>query len=258
MGFGWGITGDRHGAGSKGCGVGKKYLYGKYEYLGHFLDGAENVPENRGIRFCDIIHYKTMENEQVRDDESRRVFTLDKELFTIEINGEKIKSEDLQEHPTAELTVPRCYCLCLSHKQNDPVMFARFGADICIEVDTDVLIEFLVTLVSKRFPFRVLHGDINYFPSVMTVNPPIEEALIFHKDANLYSVEAEYRIALVLPETVHLISDGKKIEVLKGDEPSYLQIGHKEKSIWPLIFTDYYRLPGDLNSSPSTVSGSVE
>lgn len=64
-----------------------------------------------------------MENEQVRDDESRRLFTLDKELFTIEINGQKIYSDDLQEHPTAELTVPRCFCLCLSYKKNDPAMF---------------------------------------------------------------------------------------------------------------------------------------
>ena len=220
----------------------KKYLYGKYEYLGLFLDGAENVPENRGIRFCDIIHYKTMENEQVRDDESRRLFTLDKELFTIEIDGKKINSEDLQEHPTAELTVPRCYCICLSDKKNDPVMFSRFNADVCVEVDTDTLIEFL-EMIAKRIPFRILHGEITYFPSVMTSNPPIEEALIFYKDADLYSVEAEYRIALILPERVHLICDGEKVEVLQGDEPSFLQLGHKDKTIWPLIFTDYFRLP---------------
>lgn len=219
----------------------RKYLYGKLKHLGIFLDGADNVPENRGIRFCDIIHYKTMENEKVRDDESRRVFTLDKELFTVEINGKTIDSKDLQDHPTAEIAVPRCYCLCLSHKKDDIEMFERFDADICIEVDTGALIEFLVKIVSARFRFRVLHGDIHYFPKVMTSSPPIEEALIFFKDAELYSVEAEYRIALVLPERVHLLSDGKKIEVLTGDEPSYLHIGHKEKSIWSLIFKGYTR-----------------
>ena len=186
-----------------------------------------------------------MENDQVRDDESRRLFTLDKELFTIEIDGEKVNSEDLQEHPTAELTVPRCYCICLSAKKNDPVMFARFKADVCVEVDTDTLIEFL-EMIAKRIPFRILHGEITYFPSVMTLNPPIEEALIFYKDADLYSVEAEYRIALLLPERVHLICDGEKIEVLQGDEPSFLQLGHKDNSIWPLIFTGYYRFPADL------------
>lgn len=222
--------------------MGSKYLYGKFQHLGIFLDGAENVPENRGVRFCDIIHYKTMENEKVRDDESRRVFTLDKELFTLEINGIIIDSKELQDHPTAEIDVPRCYCLCLSNKKDDLEMFERFDADICIEVDTDALIEFLVKVASTRFPFRVLHGDIHYFPKIMSSSPPIEEALIFFKDAELYSVEAEYRIALVLPDKVHLISDGKKVEVLKGEEPSYLQIGHKDKSIWSKVFKRYARL----------------
>lgn len=105
--------------------------------------------------------------------------------------------------------------------------------------------EFLEKTVSLRFPFRVLHGDINYFPSLMRACPPIEEALIFYKDAELYSVEAEYRIALILPERVCLISDGQKVDVLKGEEPSFLQVGHKDKSLWPQIFTSYFRIESD-------------
>jgi len=222
--------------------MGSKYLYGKYEHLGIFLDGGKDVPEDRGVRFCDIIHYKSMENEIVRDDESRRIFNLHKEHFTIEINGKTINSDELIDHPGVELPVPRCYCLCLSHKKDDLEMFSRFKADVCIEVDTDFLVEYLEKIVAKRLPIRVLHGDITYYPSVMTSSPPVEEALIFFKDAELYSVEAEYRIAFTLPESVYLIADGEKIEVLKGDEPSFMQIGHKDKVIWSNLFKGYSRL----------------
>jgi hypothetical protein len=219
-----------------------KYLYGRLEHLGKFLDGAKDVPENAGIRFCDIIHYKTMENEIVRDDESRRVFNLDKERFTIEVNGKIISSESLIDHPGVELPVPRCFCLCLSNKKDDPVMFDRFKADVCIAVDTENLISFLTDIVAKKIPFRVLHGDINYYPKVMTSAPPVEEALIFYKDEELYSVEAEYRIALLKPETVYLLAGSDRIDVLEGDEPSYMFIGHKDQSIWSHIFKSYTKL----------------
>lgn len=219
-----------------------KYLYGKFEHLGKFLDGAKDLPENSGIRFCDIIHYKTMENEVVRDDESRRVFNLDKERFTIEINGRVISSDQMTDHPGLEIAVPRCYCLCLSSKKDDPDMFERFKADVCIEVDTKNLITFLTNVVGKRFPLRVLHGDVTYYPEVMTVAPPAEEALIFYKDRALYSIEAEYRIALVKPEKVYFISNGnERIDVLQGEEPSYMYIGHKDPSIWTHIFKSYTR-----------------
>jgi hypothetical protein len=198
-----------------------KYMYGKMEHLGIFLDGGADVPENRGVRFCDIIHYKTMENEKVRDNESRRIFTLDRERFTIEIGGQVIDSKDMTDHPTVELSVPRCYCLCLSEKKDDSEMFERFNADVCIGVDTDVLIEFLETIVAKRIPIRVMHGNVTYYPTVMRENPPLEEALIFHKE-DAFSVEAEYRIALMVPERVHFICDGEKVSVLEGDEPSFL------------------------------------
>ncbi|MBA1321221.1 hypothetical protein [Pseudomonas plecoglossicida] len=228
----------------------KKYLYGKLEHLGVFLDGGDTVPENRGIRFCDIIHYKTMENEMVRDDESRRVFSLDKERFTFEVNGRALDSHDMSDHPEVVIAVPRCYCLCLSNKKDDAVMFERFKADVCIEVDVDFLVTFIVQVVAKRFPVRVLHGPINYYPKVMASAPPIEEALIFYKEEELYSIEAEYRIALVFPEAVYFIAGEDRIDVLKGEEPSYMQIGHKDRSFWSRVFTQYTRLSG-LNRDPA-------
>nr|WP_236165553.1 hypothetical protein [Pseudomonas fulva] len=228
----------------------KKYLYGRLEHLGIFLDGGANVPEDRGIRFCDIIHYKTMENETVRDDESHRVFSLDKERFSFEVNGRVLDSQDMSDHPEVILAVPRCYCLCLSNKKDDAVMFERFKADVCIEVDVDFLVAFLVQVVAKRIPIRVLHGEIHYYPKVMATAPPIEETLIFYKDEELYSVEAEYRIALIVPETVYFIAGEDRIDVLKGEEPSYMQIGHKDRSFWSGVFTQYTRL-SDLNKGPA-------
>lgn len=226
----------------------KKYLYGRLEHLGIFLDGGHAIPENRGIRFCDIIHYKTMENETVRDDESRRIFNLDKERFTIEVGGKVIDSNDMSDHPEIVLAVPRCYCLCLSGKKDDIVMFERFKADVCIEVDVNFLVEFISKVLAKRFPVRVLHGDINYYPKVMTEAPPVEEALIFYKEEELYSIEAEYRVALVFPETVYFIAGQDRVDILKGEEPSYMQIAHKDKSFWSDVFKSYTKV-SDLISS---------
>jgi hypothetical protein len=144
----------------------------------------------------------------------------------------------MSDHPTVELSVPRCYCLCLSEKQNDLEMYARFDADVCIAVQTDVLIEFLENHIAKRIPIRVAHRNVTYYPNVMKENPPLEEALIFYKE-EAFSVEAEYRIALIIPERVYFICDGKTVSVLEGDEPSFIHIGHKDKAIWSEIFKTY-------------------
>lgn len=216
----------------------KKYLYGKLEHFALFLDGAEHLPMDRGLRFCDIIHYKTMENEKVRDNESERVFTLDKELFTFKVDGKIIDSKDMVGHPSITIEVPRCYCLCLSAKKNDPELFSRFNADVCIEVNVEGLVEFLEKVVAKRLPLRVIHRPVTYYPTVMTESPPIEDSLVFYKEAH-FAVEAEYRVALMFPERISFVCDGEKVEVLKGEEPSFMQIGHKDKILWGELFTGY-------------------
>jgi hypothetical protein len=169
-----------------------KYLYGKKQYLQDWIDGK------KGLRLSDIAYYSIMENEQMRDNELAKEFVYDKNQVIFSVNGRRLNPQDMAANPVMTLHPERCFCVCLSGKKNDPVLFDRFKADTCIEVDVLSLVELLKAAFSMLEGVEVIHRDVNYYPPVMASPTPDLIAALFYK-RDVYEVENEYRIAVTIP-----------------------------------------------------------
>ncbi|WP_338547285.1 hypothetical protein V6W80_11820 [Pseudomonas benzopyrenica] len=214
------------------------YLYGEVEFLGKFVGLRKFPADNRGLRFCDILHYKGMENLDVRDDETVRAFELHKDFFTININGIDIDPSSMAGHTKLKATTPRCFCLCLSMLPDSDHMYRKFKADMCLKVDVANLLEFLNEKVAvKHKGLVILNRPITYFPAVVMTAPPTNDGLIFWK-SNKFSDEEEYRIAIKTPPQ-YVIASGQQYQMFHATNPSYMFIGHKDKALWTEIFPEF-------------------
>ena len=170
----------------------RKYLYGKKLHLKDWINGKQ------GIRLSDLAYYSIMENEQMRDNELAKEFVYDKDQVIFSVNGIPLNPMDMAANPVMTLFPERCFCVCLSGKKNDPVLFDRFKADVCIEVDVLNLVELLKVAVSHLEGVTIVHQDVNYYPHLMASPAPDLLSVIFYK-RDVYAVEDEYRIALTIP-----------------------------------------------------------
>lgn len=189
-----------------------KYLYGKRQFLDSLAKGEA------GIRLSDIAHYSIMENELMRDNELEKVFALDKDKVQFLVNGQALDPRDMTGHPVMRVTPYRCFCLCLSGRKNDAVLFERFKADICIEIDVDELVNLLTVAVSRLEGAAVVHREVSYYPAIMSSPPPDLESSLFYK-RDVYEVENEYRIAITIPPHRHSFqtTDGKSFRIFSDD-----------------------------------------
>lgn len=213
------------------------YLYGRTEFLGKFV-GLRKFADNHGLRFCDILHYKGMENADVRDDETVRTLGLHKDFFTININGIDIDRHSLAGHIKLEALTPRCFCLCLSKLADSNHMYEKFKADICLKVDVANLLQFLNEKAAVKLRgMVVLNSPVTYYPSVVMKAPPTNDGLIFWK-SNKYSDEEEYRIAIKVP-SICIVAGGQEHQTFHATNPSYMFIGHEDVSLWKDLFPEF-------------------
>lgn len=177
---------------SKGMKRVQLYLYGKKKFLGELIEGS------KGIRLSDIAHYSIMENDLMRDNELEKIFVWDKDQVKIKVNDFLIDPQSITANPSVSIRPDRCFCVCFSTKRNDPELFARFEADVCIEIDLVRLLEVLRLASSSFDGMEVLHGPVNYYPEIMKGPLPDLRAVLFYK-RDIYMVESEYRVALSIP-----------------------------------------------------------
>lgn len=214
-----------------------KFLYGKRERLKNLIAGQGC------IRFSDIIYYGRMENGLMRDIEVEKSFVLDRESFHFELNGKRLNPSDMLEHPVLTVRTQRAFCLCLSNKLNAPELFDRFYADVCIEIDVDVLTQVLEVGFGILPGVSIEHESVNYYPPVMKgPGPDIRRALFCKPEA--FSVEDEYRVAIIIPPgrilataeglDIELYSDevGKEQHLyIKGYRDDYLSKVHYRERV---------------------------
>jgi len=227
----------------------KKYLYGKKRFLKDLISGKS------GLRFSDIIHYSIMENELMRDDERTKVFELSKESFKLYVNDRQINPMDMVGGPSLTMPVDRCYCVCLSSKSNDPVLFERFQADVCLEIDLENLLQFLSVAVEKFEGMAVVHRDVNYYPSIMSDAFPDLDSILFYK-RDVYSVESEYRIAITVPpHRTHFKGEGNdRIKMFSDDvdDVRHLFINGNTPEINQSFVTGVFYFPEDTKPPASS------
>ena len=211
-----------------------KYLYGKKSVLQPLING------DVGFRFSDLSHYSRMENEEMRDEEMAKIFTIDRRANEVKINGHILTS--LVRDPEIRVTPRHCFCLCLSNKKNSNELYDKFEADVCIEVKSDLLIESLVNFHKHNLKgMEVVGKDITYyskghFPSDLTT-----EDFVFYKPDS-FKHEDEYRIALFYPEskTSFETDNGDNIPLLKDDESTHIFFNNSNREFLKQFIGKYF------------------
>lgn len=178
----------------------------------------------------------------MKDEEMSKTFVLDKNSKTLVINEHTIPASALASDIELKLNARHCYCLCLSNRKNDPELFERFQADICIEVKVADLIEFLNDFFSKRFQGMVVKGreiiyyEKDYLPQ--SINP---YDLVFYKP-KVFSPESEYRIALFYPEEKEGFksTEGETVNFINPDESLHMVFQYPEKEFLKQFIGNVY------------------
>lgn len=169
-----------------------KYLYGKWENLESLVTGTGK------IRLCDIRHYARLENENMKDNEEIKHFEFSPDSIQVSVADLEIRPEDLAGNIKFSIPVRNCLCICFSNKKNDPELFEKFGADVCIEFNVEYLIGFLKHVFEERFGGKVVARDVDYYEQNAGLKHLPSEEAVFTKPVK-YVHEGEYRIAAFLP-----------------------------------------------------------
>lgn len=202
----------------------KKYLYGKKQFLEATIKGEG------GLRFSDISHYSRLENELMRDEETSKQFSIDRYTTRLEVNGFVLNPDDMVDNPIFSIPVRHCYCLCLSNRKNSEELFDKFDADLCIEIDSDKLLEALKFAFSHTLKgMEVQARDIIYYDPIKSPPTLNSEDLVFHKP-HFFRHEAEFRVALFYPINKKGFKAKGDITVpfILEDESMHISISHSD------------------------------
>lgn len=215
-----------------------KYLYGKKEHLLPVYEGKVSP------RFSDLGHYKSLENEMMRDEETMKSFSVDKNSIILEINGRALDPNDMTTDPIFSVPARSCYCLCLTSKKNDVDIYERFKADFCLAINIEFLVEYLSNLLNFALPnqgLSVTHNSIKYYDPYFSLDDLKSEELVFYKPM-MFKPEAEYRIAIFSnAENRGFKTEKGVLPFTPTDESQHLSCHHKEPlEFWRDIFIEYY------------------
>lgn len=205
-----------------------KYLYGRKTILTPLIEGEI------GFRFSDLSHYARMENVQMRDDEMSKTFIIDRHSGTLSVNGRAISPEDMSKDPELRISTRHCYCLCLSNRGNCEELYDKFKADICIEVDAELLIEFLKDFFSHRFQgMEVVGRNITYYGRGHLPKTQNSLDLVFYKPQS-FNHEAEFRIALFYPEEKEGFksTEGETVSFINPEESLHMVFQYPQKEFF--------------------------
>ncbi len=213
-----------------------KYLYGKEQYLSPLIKG------DVGFRFSDLSHYARMENEAMRDDEMVKIFAIDRSAFEVKINDHVIDPESMTTDPTISFPARHCFCLCLSNRKNSEELYERFKADVCIEINVGLYIEFLRDFFKNRFQgMEVVAKDITYYGNSSLPKVSSPDDLVFYKP-DVFSHEREFRIALFYPEDKPGFEarEGDTILFYNEDESNHLTLSYPDPEFQKQFIGEVY------------------
>lgn len=202
-----------------------KYLYGKKQHLAPLIEG------NVGFRFSDLSHYARMENEAMRDEEMVKTFTIDRFSSESKINGQVIDPASMVRDPIISLPAKHCFCLCLSNRKDSAELYEKFRADICIEVNADLYIQFLKDFYTHEFEgMQVVAKNITYYGNGHLPKFTNPDELVFYKP-EAFKHEDEFRIVLFYPDNKAGFKEkeGNTVPFYNENESGHLIISYPEQ-----------------------------
>jgi hypothetical protein len=126
-----------------------KYLYGKKKFI-EPIKFSHVSP-----RFSDLSHYARLENDLMRDEETKKDFYWKKDEGEIFINGHKISNDSLASDTLISIKPRHCFCLCLTSKKDSEDLYQRFNADYCMAIDVNILMDYLNKTFGPPWPTSV-------------------------------------------------------------------------------------------------------
>ena len=203
-----------------------KYLYGKIEYLSPFINGEV------GLRFSDLSHYSRLENDSMRDDELSKRFEIDPRTAKVLINDRAINGDNVVGNIVFSLPADNCYCLCLSNRKNDSELFNKFNADVCLEIEIELLVESIEKALAKFQGTKIEHSLVKYF-NRLDPPPTIDRKEIAFYKPEFFSHESEYRIVIRFPEKRRAFKteEGTTVPIFINGESMHLTITHTDPSL---------------------------
>jgi hypothetical protein len=213
-----------------------RYLYGQKKFLEPIKIGRVSP------RFSHIGHYDSLENDLMRDDETKKVFYWKKEEGKCFINGHQISNDSLASDIMLSIKPRHCFCLCLSSKKDSEELYQRFGADYCLAIDVNILMEYLNQTFSVRLGrLKFISDDITYYQKHEDLLPLTPEKAVFYKPQPFFP-EAEHRIAMFYPESeagFHA-EDGTIIPFSGGDDSTHIVCNVEGVGFWKGIVVDTF------------------
>ena len=224
-----------------------KFLYCKYDNLKKFIhDGA-------AIRFTDIHYYANLENEKIRDNESKRDYNFTSNFIStnqivLKVDDFIIKSEDIANIQLS-FKARRSHVLCLSNDGHSQELFNHFNADTCIEINDD----FLIRMLKDKFRdinenIEIIGKNVHYYNNNSKVgNDPTE--LVFLKQCGKFHIENEYRIAIFYPYDDETIVNAKNNDNMKlFGNANYIEIGINDENGMKRAIVEARRKDGSIIS----------
>lgn len=204
-----------------------KFLYCKYDNLKGFIH------HGKYLRFYDINYYKDLENALIKDDESnKRYFHTSDNIDLLQVNEIKINPNIIKGELEISIPTRRSHALCLCNIGKNDTLFERFDADLCIEINVDLLIEILRSYFQNiDEKIEVIGKNVDYFKINEKEMELDNKKIVFKKNYEDFHVENEYRIAIFYPydsNTMLKTSDNNYIKVFGGN--NYIEICLTNKS----------------------------
>lgn len=225
-----------------------KFLYCKYDNLKKFIhDGA-------AIRFTDTHYYANLENERIRDNESKRDFNFTSNFMStnkivLQVDDFNINSEDIVNLQFSFKT-RRAHVLCLSNDGNSQELFNHFNADTCIEIDVD----FLIRIIKDAFKnvnanVNIIGKDVYYYYKNNSKKNADPTELVFMKQYEKFHVENEYRVAIFYPYGNETIINKKNHGNMKlFGNVNYIEIGIDDEIGMRRVIVEARRKDGSIIS----------
>jgi hypothetical protein len=210
-----------------------RFLYGKKTNFTSFLDTGSP------LWFRDIYSLGELENQSISDDESTKTHEVNSDqIQKVTIDGRDFR---VAKDTVFKMNLPtrRCHVLCLSNSGNDRIMFERFDADVCLELNTDKIIE-MMQEANRNRRLEIVGRNVEYYKKgpLPLSHDPFE--LVFKKGYERYHSEDEYRIAIFWPEDENstiLTTDNEQINVFGtvATNSDHIEIGFNQSDLKDIL-----------------------